>query len=90
MPVGTLPNAGPYGTLDLAGNVWEWTQSLYIPYPYHPNDGRELPTGAGSRVLRGGSWFDDLMSAHTTGRNSFRPDLANINVGFRCAQDVAP
>ncbi len=32
--------ASPYGVLDLAGNVWEWTQSLQAPYPYVADDGR--------------------------------------------------
>jgi len=33
--VGSKPKgAGPYGHLDLAGNVWEWTQDLYDPYAY--------------------------------------------------------
>jgi formylglycine-generating enzyme required for sulfatase activity len=32
--------ASPYGVLDMAGNVWEWTQSLQAPYPYRDHDGR--------------------------------------------------
>lgn len=80
--------AGPYGTLDLAGNVWEWTNSLYLPYPYQPDDGREVASGSGARVLRGGSWFDEQAGAHTSGRNSLLPTLANTNVGFRCAQNT--
>ncbi len=34
-PVGSRPDgAGPYGHLDLAGNVWEWTADLYDPFAY--------------------------------------------------------
>ncbi len=87
--VGAYPaGAGPYGTLDLAGNVWEWTSSLYRPYPYRADDGRESASDSGGRVLRGGSWFDEKAAAVTSGRNSLLPTLANTNVGLRCAQDL--
>ena len=53
-PVGKYPDgASPCGALDMAGNVWEWTSSVYKPYPYAPNDGREDPGSRAARVLRG-------------------------------------
>jgi len=43
--VGSRPDgAGPYGHLDLAGNVWEWVADLYDPYAYRrPNADRGVP-----------------------------------------------
>jgi formylglycine-generating enzyme required for sulfatase activity len=87
LPVGSMPgNASWIGALDMAGNVWEWTSSLGLPYPYDPADGREDPARPGARAIRGGSWTDPANSAHTSGRNQFDPTLANINIGFRCAR----
>ena len=68
-PVGIFPTgASPDGCLDMAGNVWEWTCSLWgegfaapeFGYPYDPQDSRRENLDAGDnilRVVRGGSWF---------------------------------
>jgi formylglycine-generating enzyme required for sulfatase activity len=85
--VGAYPQgASPYGALDLAGNVWEWVSSLYQPYPYDANDGREnLDSSTEARVQRGGSWIyadDDVRSAN---RGSNDPASAVNDIGFRCA-----
>jgi formylglycine-generating enzyme required for sulfatase activity len=87
--VGSYPQgASPYGLLDMAGNVWEWTLSLYRPYPYRSSDGREDPRAEGTRVLRGGSWFHRRRYARVSHRNLNIPINLSGDVGFRVV--VAP
>jgi formylglycine-generating enzyme required for sulfatase activity len=78
----------PDGVGDTVGNVWEWTSSLFRPYPYDADDGRESQEASGWRVLRGGSWMNDLDRARCTARldGDF---LFYNNVGFRCAVSAA-
>ncbi|HLD94346.1 MAG TPA: formylglycine-generating enzyme family protein [Anaerolineales bacterium] len=43
-PVGSYPaGASAYGVMDMAGNVWEWVNTIPMDYPYNPEDGREEP-----------------------------------------------
>ncbi|MBN1217583.1 MAG: SUMF1/EgtB/PvdO family nonheme iron enzyme [Anaerolineae bacterium] len=77
-----------YGVYNMAGNVWEWVQSEFRAYPYQVDDGRENLTGTNSRVLRGGSWYDNESYVRATHRNNDTPYLQSDTVGFRCAAGV--
>lgn len=86
-PVGIYPlGASPYGALDMAGNVWEWTSSLYKDYPYKTDDGRENPEAQGPRVARGGSWVDEAGAARSASRANITPNFGSILIGFRCVR----
>lgn len=90
LPVGTLPaGATPDGVLNLAGNVHEWTSSLYRPYPYAAGDGREDPDSDAARVTRGGAADTgaDSLAGTWRGRTVSRgPRSGHHNIGFRCVQ----
>lgn len=88
-PVGSAPaGATPEGVQDLAGSLAEWTSSLYRPYPYRADDGREDPRAAGERVTRGGDYVfqsapEHLVSWHRRGF-SRATDSGHRHIGFRC------
>ena len=83
-PVGNYPRGrSPYGVLDMAGNVWEWTSSLYKPYPYDAANGREDPEAGETRTLRGGAWNLDGLQRPLAYRLNDIPDFRNDLVGFR-------
>ena len=73
----------PWGLFDLHGNVAEWTQSKYRPYPYVADDGRNAPDGDERRVVRGGSWMSRPKRATASYRRAHRPYAPVFDVGFR-------
>ncbi|MEZ4733148.1 MAG: SUMF1/EgtB/PvdO family nonheme iron enzyme [Caldilineaceae bacterium] len=86
--VGLFPQgATPDGIYDLAGNVYQWTATLFRSYPYHPADGREDPAGEGPRQPR---WLLGVGSAHNrcSTRSYSLPLFQNERTGFRLVQDV--
>lgn len=87
--VGTYPSgASPYGALDMAGNVFEWTSSLYEPYPYDASDGRERRDSDAHRVRRGGSWYTEDIESRAAYRSRDDPYYPDDFVGFRLIRGV--
>ena len=82
--MGCFPGAArPYDAQDLSGNVWEWCQSLYQPYPYGRVDGREDPEAKGARVVRGGAFLNYQWYVRCAVRYWNNPDLWDFSLGFR-------
>ncbi len=72
-PVGTYAHgASPYGVLDLAGNVFQWTST---------------PDGA-KRVVKGSAWEDFAGVGRAASSHSRAIDARHVIVGFRCAADA--
>jgi serine/threonine protein kinase len=78
-----------YGVYGMAGNVWEWTSTLFKAYPYDANDGREDPKKLGDRIARGGSWHafgGNNGNVRSDTRLKLDPGYYGGYVGFRCVE----
>jgi len=88
-PVGFYSPGGdsPSGAVDMVGNVWEWTQSLFLPYPFIP----ERTDGAKARgrfVVRGGAWYYTRKLARCAAREGILADYVSSSIGFRLARSI--
>ncbi len=76
MAVGSFPDgASPYGMLDAAGNVFQWTST---PWPY----------GKGQMTVKGSAWDDYGGVGRGASRHGRRQTIRHVIVGLRCAADA--
>lgn len=82
MPVGSYP-ANPFGLYDMSGNIWEWCNDWYGPYP---SGNVTDPTGAQSgevRIIRDGTWDNTELKCRVMYRGRFISTDGDYGLGFR-------
>ena len=93
-PVGAYPaGVSPLGVHQLVGDVWEWLDSDFHPYPgfvaFPYREYSEVFFGGDYKMLRGGSFGTDPAAGRATFRNWDHPIRRQIFAGFRCARDAS-
>lgn len=89
-PVGAFPEGqSAFGVMDLLGNGWEWTSTLFGPFPgFEP-----FPFYRGYSadffdnkhfVMKGGSARTAASMLRRSFRNWFQPHYPHVYAGFRC------
>ena len=88
--VGALPAGdSAFGCRQMLGNAWEWTSTVFGPYPgFTPDMYQDYsqPLFGNTRVLRGGGWATRARLIRNTWRNYYGPERNDVFAGFRtCA-----
>jgi len=102
-PIGSYP-PNPWGLHDMHGNVWEWTNDIYLEKEYQRRMREEAkeevvtdPTGPKEapaqefgnwRVVRGGSWMLGPIGARCSMRGYWQGDSGSAYIGFRVVREA--
>jgi formylglycine-generating enzyme required for sulfatase activity len=82
---------GPFGTLDHAGNVWEWCQDIWDEEAYTKRKEKDsvdpvvVDGNTSMRVFRGGGYWDEVANLRCACRFRYRAVGQDPNCGFRVA-----
>ena len=100
LPVGGLPgNASPFGCFDMAGNVWEWTNSGFSALPKFKSFKVKTKAGmldvfpnfdASSAIIKGGSYQNPAFVSRINTRPGIQRTARVPHIGFRVASSYKP
>ncbi len=87
-PVRSYSTGGdsPYQITDMIGNVWEWTTSPAIPYPFKMDANQQVQPGT-KYIVRGGAWYYSRALARCSSREPVLADYTSPALGFRLAKN---
>lgn len=87
-PVGAYSPGGDSicGAADMVGNVWEWTDSPFVPYPYQKENLQREQKKNVRYVIRGGAWYYSRRLARCTAREGMMEFHHSHSLGFRLAK----
>jgi formylglycine-generating enzyme required for sulfatase activity len=77
--------ASPFGVEEVVGNVWEWTGSLFLRYPYRADRDDARASCSDIRTIRGSSWDETAAGARVAARGSIDRFYFARDGGFRLA-----